>query len=181
MPRIRRGLSEDLVAPFPGLCKLLINELKDQHETGQPIIDEQHSPTTHAVRVTVIWDRWSGVPDEIRTAIILNAYETAEGKEFRDRIALAVGLTVPEATASGLLPFEVIPAVRENDPVTLEDCRNAMISEAASVLVDPNRPVLRFATIDAAEACVRRLGGKLPGSQPVWIISQEASNVGTSG
>jgi hypothetical protein len=163
------------------LLEELTSELKNEKDSGQPIIDEQHSPTTRSVRVNVIWDQWSGVSDEDRTAIILNAYEAVEGKEFRDRIALAVGLTVPEAAASGLLPFEVIAALRTSDNITLQQCRAAMVAEGASVLVDAEKPMLRFATLEEAQACIRRLGEKLPGSQPVWIVSRNVADISGSG
>jgi hypothetical protein len=44
-------------------------------------------------------------------------YEQAEGAAYRDRIALASGLTVPEAHAAGMLPYQIIAALRKNDPV----------------------------------------------------------------
>ena len=39
------------------------------------------------MRVNVLWDRWDDVPHEERTEIILKAYENAEGKDVRERLA----------------------------------------------------------------------------------------------
>src|SRR6266446_5364437 len=89
---------------------------------------------------------------EDRTATILRAYEQAEGREYRDRIALASGLTVPEAQAAGMLPYQVIAAVRKGDPVTAEQCRQALIEEGASTLFGEDQPQLRFSTEQEAEA-----------------------------
>lgn len=95
----------------------------------------------------------------------------------RDRIAIAVGLTVPEAYDSGLLPFQVIPPVRPDDPVTPEDCRNAMIDEGASVLLGASNPQLRFAALEEAEACRQRLTRRLPGSEKTWSIAQDIARI----
>ena len=75
----------------------------------------------------------------------------------RDRIALASGLTVPEAHAAGMLPFQVFPALRRGDPVTLDQCRQALIDEGASILFGADNPQLRFATEEDAEKARERL------------------------
>jgi hypothetical protein len=154
----------------------LADELKNNRESGQPLIDEQYFPTK-AISVTVIWDKWASVPDEERSNTILQAYGQVEGKEFRDRIALAIGLTVPEAYESGLSPYQVMPALRRGDRVTAEQCRQAMLAQGASALIDPDKPQLRFPTEEAAEACVKRLTKELPGSDSVWVITKEAARI----
>src|SRR5438105_20702 len=113
MPRIIRS-REQVARPtrFPGLVEELARELKEGGESGQPVIDEQHFPRTGKIRVTVFWDKWHGVPHEERAEIILRAYEKAEGREVREQVALAVGLTFPEAVEAGMLPFQVIPLLR---------------------------------------------------------------------
>jgi hypothetical protein len=127
--------------------------------------------------VTVIWDEWDRLPLEDRTAAILRAYEQAEGRDYRGRIALASGLTVPEAHAAGMLPFQIIAALRKTNPVTIEQCREAMIAQGASMLLDPSRPQLRFATEEEAKACRKRLAEGLPGSEPIWVTTQEVGRV----
>lgn len=177
MPRIQRRLDEPRRVRFPDLLTELAKELKNARETGQPLIEEQVFPKTNAVRVTVIWDKWEPVSDDDRYNIILQAYEEVEGKDFRDRIALAIGLTVPEAVESGLLPFQILTALRRGDPVTREQCREAMIAQGASILIDPDHPQLRFATEDEAEACRQRLIRQLPSSEPIWVIAKEAARI----
>jgi hypothetical protein len=174
MPRIRRTPELPPVNK-PELVAALVEELRNNHETGQPIIDETVFPTTNLIRVTVIWDRWEPLADAERVACILQAYEQAESQEFRDRIAMTVGLTMPEAREYGLLPFHVFPAVRRGDPVTLDQCREAMLRLGASTLEDPQEPQLRFPTLQQAEACVRRLIEELPASEQVWLIEREVS------
>src|SRR5947207_1781011 len=147
MPRIRRGPESQPRPRYPDLVRALAEELKNSHDAGQPRIEEQVFPQTNAVRVTVLWDKWESVPDEDRAATILQAYEQAEGKDCRNPIALAIGLTFPDALESGLLPFQITTPLRKGDPVTVEQCREAMIAEGASILLDPSKPQLRFATL----------------------------------
>jgi hypothetical protein len=172
MPRKKRGVEERPRRPFPELTGQLADELKNNRESGQPLIVEQEFPTG-CMSVTVFWDKWDHLALQDRTAVILRAYERAEGRAYRDRIALASGLTVPEAHAAGMLPFQIIPALRDTDPLTPEQCRQAMIDEGASTLLCPDKPQLRFATEEEAEACKRRLAKRLPNSEPVWVINQD--------
>src|ERR1700686_1100388 len=131
MPRKRWGFAAPPRRTLGKLAARLVKELKSGRQSGQPLIEEEEFPTKK-LRVNVIWDEWDRVPLEDRTATILRAYEQAEGREYRDRIALASGLTVPEAHAAGMLPVQVFPAVRKGDPVTPEQCRLALIEEGAS-------------------------------------------------
>ncbi|MBM4091778.1 MAG: hypothetical protein FJ276_20480 [Planctomycetes bacterium] len=177
MPRIIRGLEDQRRRLYPDLVAELVGELREGRPFGQPLIHEQRFPETNAVRTTIIWDKWASIADDERVATILQAYEEAEGREFRDRIALAMGLTVPEAYDSGLLPIQIVTALRNTDSVTPEQCRQAMIDAGASVVSGPDHPILRFATLDEAERTVRRLTELLPDSEQVWVITQEVSRI----
>lgn len=172
MPRKRIGLQPLPAGTRGGLAGRLADELKSDRDCGQPIVYEQEY-STGKLRVTVIWDEWARTPLEERSAIILRAYELAEGDEYRDRIALASGLTVPEAHAAGMLPYQIITALRKTDLVTLDDARKAMLEEGASELANPQALQLRFATEEEAEASRRRLIKRLPDSDFIWIINRE--------
>jgi hypothetical protein len=176
MPRVRKRFEDPPRRTVGSLVQRLVDELKSDRVSGQPQIEEEEFPTKK-LRVNVIWDEWDRVPLEDRTATILRAYEEAEGPEYRDRIALASGLTVPEAHAAGMLPYQVIPAIRKSDPVTLDQCRKALIDEGASILLGKDQPQLRFATDEEAEAARKRLAERLPNSEPVWIVTKEVGAV----
>jgi hypothetical protein len=176
MPRKRRGFAEPPRRTVGHLVERLVDELQSARSSGQPLIEEEEFPT-RKLRVNVIWDEWDRVPLEERTATILRAYEQAEGRESRDRIALASGLTVPEAHAAGMLPYQVFAAVRKGDPVTMDQCRQALIEEGASVLFGEDPPQLRFSTEEEAEAARKRLAARLPNSEPVWVITKEIGTV----
>jgi len=132
----------------------LARELKTVRESGQPFIDEEHFET-NAIRVVVLRDRWAEIPEDDRFDVIFNAYRTAEGETYANRIGPASGLTIPEAYASGMLPFQIVTGMRRGDSVTFDQCRRAMIEQGASTLLDPAWPQLRFAT-------KRGRGGVLP-------------------
>jgi hypothetical protein len=151
----------------------LAEELRSARESGQPLAYEQEYPTGN-VRALVLWDEWDRKSLEERTAIILRAYELAEGREYRARITLASGLTFPEAYAAGMLPYQVLPAVRKGDPVTPEQCQQALREEGGSTLFAPGTVQLRFQTEEEANDAVGRLARRLPGSEPVWVVTRDA-------
>lgn len=172
MPRKRIGPETRIGSVNKELAEKLAAELKHNREFGQPVIYE-HAFRTDKVSVTVIWDAWHDVSLQERSATILRAYEMAEGPESRDRIALASGLTVPEAHVAGMLPFQIIAALRNGDPMTHDQVKQAMLDEGGSLLFHPLRIQLRFATEEEAEAARQRLIQRFPGSGEVWIINRE--------
>jgi hypothetical protein len=174
MPRRRIG-TELREGPVRNeLAQKLADELKNDRECGQPFIYEQEY-RTGKLRVTVVWDEWDGMPLQERSATILRAYERAEGTGYVDRIALASGLTVPEAHAAGMLPYEIIAALRQGDPLTADQARQAMLEQGGTPVFNARGVQLRFATRDEAEACRQRLIRRFPGSDDVWIINQEVT------
>jgi hypothetical protein len=172
MPRKRLGFQPEPARAKASLVQRLVDELRVNREFGQPTIYEQEYGTGK-LRVVVTWDEWYGIPLDERSAAILRSYELVEGPEYRDRIALASGLTVSEAYAAGMLPYQIIAALRRTDPLTPEQARLALLEEGASQLASPQGPQLRFATEEEAEASKRRLLDRFPGSDDVWIISRE--------
>ncbi len=170
LPNNRRAkaANADLVARLAG-------ELTTEREYGQPVIEEEELPGA-GIRVVVIWDAWDRMTGGDRMDVIRGAYERTDPDRAK-QLAMTNGLTVPEAHAAGWLPFQIIPALRATDPVTPEQCREAMITEGASVLMDSKRTQLRCATLEEAEAAVARLSARLPGSEPVWVINQELVDV----
>lgn len=172
MPRIIAKGTNTPPSWFQDLVSELRRELKEGHEFGQPVIHEEHFPKTGKIRATVLWDKWEGVPHEVRADAIQRAYAAAEGPEFGDKLALVVGLTYPEAYEEGIVPFQVVPLLRKSDPVTSEQCLDAMSHEGASKLFQKGLQ-LRFMSMEEAEASKNRLIERLPGSEAVWAITQD--------
>ena len=169
MPRYTRSAEWLPHATANALAPKLAEELQQKRESGQPVIIEQEFGAG-TLRVVVVWDEWDRLPLDERTSVILHAYELA-GEDKR-QIALASGLTVPEAHASGMLPFRIVTALRKGDAVTEEQCRQALIDEGASRLI-PNQLQLRFATHQDAVDSIRRLVSRLPESDQVWLIVED--------
>ncbi len=172
MPRIKMGFEDQPRKADARLVERLVDELKVNRESGQPFIYEQ-SFSTGRIRVLVIWDDWKDLSLEERTNIIVSAIEKSDGKDYRAKVALASGLTVPEGVAAGMLPYQIMTAHRKGDKVTPEQCREAMLAEGASELFGPNVLQLRFPSEDSAEACRQRLIKRLPNSDEIWIVSRE--------
>lgn len=170
MPRIKMGFENQPRKTDKKLVDRLADELKANRESGQPFIYEQVF-STGKVRVLVIWDDWKDLPLEQRTSIIHSAIEQSDGKDYRATVALASGLTVPEGVAAGVLPYQIITALRKSDKVTFEQCWDAMLTEGASLLFGPKVLQLRFPTEESAEACRKRLIKRLPGSDDIWIVT----------
>jgi hypothetical protein len=59
----------------------------------------------------------------------------------------------------------------------MDQCRQALIEEGASILFGEDGPQLRFATEEEAEAARKRLAERLPGSEPVWVITKEVGTI----
>lgn len=148
----------------------LVQEILTPRESGQPMILERHMDVGESVHVTVVWDRFADVLESDRTAIILDAYERAMGKPYRERISLATGVTVPEAGELELLPFEILPAPRKTDAdADIRSYHAALVAEGASVLRGDQRPELRFETLADAQAAVERLEQRLPRSRGLVV------------
>ena len=176
MPRRSTGVVPHARRVESSLVDRLAEELRSSRESGQPIIYETSLPNDK-LRVTVVWDDWDRLPLEERTEIILEAYERVEGPSAGERIALASGLTIPEAYSAGLLPYQIITAFEARRPVTPKECRDALIEE-----VSFHRSGTRSAPTEVCHS--GRSGGgtgglshRLPNSEPVWIITQDPGRV----
>jgi hypothetical protein len=177
MPRNKRIIELAPNGSCASLVERLAGALNRRSQIGQPIVEERELPRTDKVKVTAIWDLFDGMPDSDRLSAILRAFESAKGQEYCDRIALAMGLTFPEAYESGMLAFQVVPMLRKSDRVTAGECAEAMIEEGASLLFVPDKPQLRFPTREDAQACVDRLVARLPESNEVWAIAEEVGQM----
>jgi hypothetical protein len=173
MPRIISGINVEHSRPENlDLIDALVDELRSNRDSGQPVILEHHFPKTGKMKVTVLWDRWDDVPYEQRAYVIQRAYVKA-GIDSGEKLGLLIGLTFPEAYDEGLLPYQIVPLLRRGDSVSLRQCYEAMINEGASRLFPVKQPVLRFTDEAEADKVRQRLIGQLPGSTPVWSILKE--------
>jgi hypothetical protein len=183
MPRLIRPMPQFNVQR-EGLVDDLAKELRSPRKFGQPIVIEDPVAGGDRRLIHVIWDAWEGCPREQRTAIIQAAYEQALGEEYHDKISLAIGITVPEAVAMGMLPYWVSPMGRTREALSQKELQ-AIIEAGGSTMSTsrmpevPWLPGVRCATLEDAVATLEHLQEILPGSK--WIIAQEVYPPDTSG
>ena len=158
------------------LMRVLVEELKQPKEIGQPVGLEDYTPETNSRRVHVIWNRWAECDRALRSGIILDAYREAFGEDYRRQITLALGVTVLEAYAIALLPFSVTPRRINGQGPSNEEYEQAMKAVGTSVFPNDDAPHLRFATLEDAEATMQLLEEKLPNSK--WKITEEVTSEG---
>ncbi|HEX3999157.1 MAG TPA: hypothetical protein VHX65_11450 [Pirellulales bacterium] len=105
----------------------------------------------------------------------IREFRAAAKQRDKDAAALAniADRTARRRSTCGAMLWKVDPAVRPSDPVTLEQCKDAMRTMGASTVIDPERPQLRFSRLEDAQECLKRLAETLPGSEQVWIVHQE--------
>jgi hypothetical protein len=141
----------------------------------EPFIVEDRVPQTRSRHVTVIWNAWKNLPRDVRSRIILDAYQSSN-RLHGDTVRVALGLTQQEAFDRGYLPFQIVPMIRKSDPVSPGEIRKALASIGGiHVKVDSARQV-RFPSQSHAEEAYRRLAEKIHG--PYWAITQEIAPIG---
>jgi hypothetical protein len=150
------------------LVEELSSELKQPRPAGQPLILEEQLEHTNAIQVHVVWDELAECSEEERTRVIFDAFERVHGPESRDRVILAVGLTVPEAGDLGLLPVRVV-RVPTMGTAADQEIAAALREEGASWLRPPLAPELRFRDERDAIAAIGRLETKLPGCRFILV------------
>jgi hypothetical protein len=171
MPRHLRQLTS-AHAKHDELVSELAAELRDSHNPIQPVIIEDETPENQTLRVQVIWAKWDGVPYELRTSIILDAYERIYGAARRAQITFALGYDFYEGRNVGLLPFSLRPSTQAATDEVFERQRQAMRDIGAPVELADHGPQLWFATIEDAETAMKQLEIKTPLAK--WLIVEEA-------
>ncbi len=136
---------------------------------GQPLVFVNRIGTSGALNVTVVWQAWSDLGHQARSDIIVDAYR----RMGAEKIPIALGVTFEEAISSGLLPFSIVPLVRESDPISPDRIRTALLQEGA--VETSGGLLLRFADSRQAQEAYRRLVQSAPG--PYWSIVHEIKTV----
>ena len=162
----------------------LVKELREPKPSGQPVILEDRTPQTKSMRVNIIWDRWDECPRELRSDIIVDAYDEAfPGEKMREMLTFALGITFPEAIEASLLPFQVVPwkpppEIPASSRSSREEHHAAMVKEGAIQAAGGGEPQLWFATLEDAQGAVRRLTKAIP--LATWFIIRHTPEPSTT-
>lgn len=150
----------------------LAAELRAPRPFGQPFVELDSFPRTGLTAITVIWDAFRGLPDERRSAAVLDAYRQVHPDAGPKSVAFALGYTTAEAAAAGRLPFAVRPTLAAEP--SLNQAKLVGVFAEYGVRADrrPGFPPLRFPSREDAEACRQKLIDVLPGTEAVWTITE---------
>ena len=98
---VRIGLGRPEVEGEQDLREEIKAELLSAKPTGEPviIIDRPHVGTTH---LYVIWSKWGGLEQRVRSRIVYDAFAEAKGTDEADNVTVAMGLTPDEADRLGI-------------------------------------------------------------------------------
>jgi hypothetical protein len=191
MPVIRRSHTPN---PFPELrgrlAELLAKELIGERVRDGPVIFEVSTGRNDEIDVIVIWEAWSSLPSDDRTTIIRDVIQKAYDKHRREieraihyidpdrkpsepivpRVSLAVGATLDEAIAQGLLPYSVraTAQVPGADPYAT---RQLMIESGG--IETASGVELRFPDAELAAEAHARLMQQMP--EAGWTIVDESA------
>jgi len=105
------------------LLRQLSEEREGQSTERGPVIFEIPLQQPGKIDVLVVWQAWEAVPAEVRSEIILEAY-----RDQQQRIAQALGVTYLEAMEQQLLPYAIVPMIRQGE-LSAEELRRAMLAE----------------------------------------------------
>jgi hypothetical protein len=149
------------------LVNILANELRGQASAQGPAVFEEEVTGTDTFHVLVLWEQWQDIPTEERGAMILDAYERSAA-EVAPRITVTLGVTLDEALAMNLLPYQVSPMRKSSHPVSYAELEAAMRAEGA--VQTPAGLRMYFPSRKAAEDAYQRLSARIAG--PYWAILQ---------
>jgi hypothetical protein len=79
----------------------LLAELRAPKETGEPdVVIQGKAPA--GVHLFVIWSKWAGLEQTVRSRIILDAYIEWKSEAEAQNVTISMGLTPEEAKNMGL-------------------------------------------------------------------------------
>lgn len=98
---VRDNLTQSALPSETALQAELENELRSPKASGEPdIVIERPHPTT--IHLVVIWSKFQGIEQVIRSSIILDAFVAAKGIPEAQKVTVAMGLTPDEAQRMGI-------------------------------------------------------------------------------
>lgn len=161
-PTTRQRLLNQLIERFRG----------DIESPALPLVVVNRVRPVQTMHLLVVWDEWRDMPNPERSAIITEAFATADPKGVAG-VTIAMGLTSAEALSLGYLPYRIVPLTRKADNIPTTKIDMTMRSAGGIFMQIGSERQLRFATRSQAELAYRDVATKLP--SPVWTLIYEPS------
>lgn len=98
---VRDSLQKPLLPGEAELRSALKEELEKPQDSGEPeiIIDR---PSSFTIHLYVIWSKWEGLDQVVRSRAILDVFTEVKGAEDARKVTIAMGLTPEEAKRLGM-------------------------------------------------------------------------------
>jgi hypothetical protein len=180
MARIRSRPSATLENTKQDLIGAVVKAIKDEEPDDGLVIFEVLSGSSDFVEVIVVWERWADLAADIRTKIVMEAYEQASTQDSSvlraDHISTILPVTVSQAIEMGVLPYSVQYNVLQSD-VRYEKIREILKKEGAIETEEGTE--LRLPTRQMARDARDRLQAATQDMQPQvhWQISQQMGRI----
>jgi hypothetical protein len=180
MARIRSRPSSTLESGKGELVDAVAKAIKDEGSEDGLVIFEVLSGSTNFAEIVVVWDRWSGIPADIRSKMVMEAYQHVSAQSSDalspDQISTILPLTVDEAMEMGVLPYGVQCNVLQDDSRYAE-LKTLLRKEGA--IDTPDGTELRLPTLAMAKEARDRLQSATEDWQPPvhWQISKQAGRI----
>ncbi len=180
MARIRSNPSVISQNTRNELVESLVKAIKDEDQAEGPVIFEVASGTTDHIEVIVIWNRWADLSADIRTMVVLDAYQQASMEYVEsvsvDRISTILPFTVGQAIELSILPYFIQCNVHKSQPGY---DRIARFLKGAGALETDAGIELRLPTLEMAKEAKNRLEQGTQDMDPEvhWRISRQVGNI----
>jgi hypothetical protein len=180
MARIRSRLKPGSQETGANLVEPIVAALKDVEQTDGPVIFEVPAGSTDFVQVIVVWNRWSELPADVRSRIVIEAYERA-GVDVpdivgADRISTIIPVTVGQALEMGVLSYSVQCNVHRSDP---NYGRIQQLMKQEGAIETDGGTDLRLPTVELAREARDRLqvGTREMVPEVHWQITQQVGRI----
>ncbi len=97
---VRNSAARTVLPSEDDLKKELLAELQHPKASGEPDVIIEGDPK-RGIHLFVIWSRWVGLEQVVRSRIIFDAYEEWKGVAASMSITVSMGLTPDEAKSMG--------------------------------------------------------------------------------
>ena len=180
MARIRSRPSATLESGKGELVDAVAKAIKDEGPEDGLVIFEVLSGGTNFAEIIVVWDRWAGIPADIRSKMVVEAYQhvSAQSPEAlsAEQISTVLPVTVDEAIEMGVLPYGVQCSLLQND-TRYTELKTLLRKEGA--IETPDGIELRLPTLAMAREARDRLQSATQNWQPPvhWQVSKQAGRI----